>query len=58
MNRCTIEDIVFIVKTYYRFRECFAETRRKYSTKFGISKSSSVAPIKKILDKFEKTDSA
>jgi len=41
MNKFTIEECVSIVKTHHKFRECFAEIRRKHGNQFGVSKSAS-----------------
>ena len=55
MERYTIEQRVFIVKSYYKFGERFAEAGRKYRTKYGTRKAPPDIAIRKIVTKFEET---
>lgn len=57
MERYTVEQRVFIVKTYYQNSESFSATLRKYRTKFGQRNAPNINTIRNTIQKFEATGS-
>lgn len=53
MERYTVDQRVFLVKTYYKYGESAAETVRKSRTEFGRNNAPSKTAVGKLIQKFE-----
>jgi len=55
MERYTIEQRVFFIKTHYRHGECVAVTVRKLRTILGYREAPTATTITRLVSKFEET---
>ena len=53
MEGYTIEQRVFIFKTYFKYGESYSEVGRKFRSKYGSENAPTTRAIKLITDKFE-----
>lgn len=57
MERYTKEQRIVILKTHYKYGECYAETVRKVRGIFGRQISLNQSTVKRLIEKFEETGS-